>query len=128
MSISTLQKTTATQENFVQAIDPEVVLERVDGDLEFLQELADLFFENSDALLASLQEAIDSADASNAGSVAHALKGAVGNFGAMRAYNLAYELEKMGKSGNLTQARQKFAELQSELEAVKTQIYQMLEA
>ena len=127
MSITTMQKTESAQENFVQAIDPDVVLERVDGDLEFLQELADLFFENSDELLATLQEAIEAADAESTGATAHALKGAVGNFGAMRAYNLAYELEKMGKSGNLGAARQKFAELQSELETVKAQIYQMLE-
>ncbi|MFQ5631976.1 MAG: Hpt domain-containing protein [bacterium] len=127
MAITTVQETEAVHEHSVQAVDPEEVLDRVDGDLEFLQELAELFFDSSEELLEELQSAIASGDTVSVGTAAHTLKGAVGNFGAMRAFNLALELEKMGKNGMLDQAKAVSANLEAELQEVKTQIQKILQ-
>ena len=126
MAITTVQTKEAVQEHCVQAVDPEEILDRVDGDLEFLQELAELFFESSEELLSELHTAIASGDAETVGTTAHTLKGALENFGAMRAFNLALELEKMGKSGMLDQAKTVSAKLEAELQDVKSQIEALL--
>jgi len=43
----------------------------------------------------------------------------VANFGARRAFNAAYRLERMGKDGKLKEAQSARSDLEKELEALK---------
>jgi len=101
---------------------PRVVRERalagVEGDEDLLRELAAIFSEDASRMLEALGEAIESASASAIGDRAHALKGAVGVFGADAATALAYALERQGRSGDLARASDTFARLRFEIEAV----------
>jgi HPt (histidine-containing phosphotransfer) domain-containing protein len=53
---------------------------------------------------------------------AHALKGGVGNFFAMSVYETAYQLEIMGRDGQLADAPSVLAELEKQLADMNAEI------
>jgi two-component system sensor histidine kinase/response regulator len=85
------------------AIDREVALSRMGGDLKLLREIAALFLENQEAWLNELREAAGRHDAEALARTAHGLKGSVANFGARDAEQAALQLEKLGRSGQFDQ-------------------------
>ncbi|OVE79862.1 hypothetical protein BVY01_01345, partial [bacterium I07] len=50
---------------------------------------------------------------------AHSLKGTVASFGAMRAYDLAYELESMGRSSATERRTEVYEQLKVEMAHLK---------
>ena len=62
------------------AFDEEALLERVDGDIEFLEETVAMLDEDSPALLEAIRAAVRSSDAAALVKAAHALKGMLANF------------------------------------------------
>jgi len=92
----------------------------VDGSMELLRELAGLFCADSAQLLSKLREAIERQDAQAVESTARSLKGAVGNFGALPAFEAALRLEVMGREGNLSEARTGFLVLEEELRRLES--------
>ncbi len=58
---------------------------------------------------------------------AHALKGSVGNFGAGRAYEAAYLLERLGNEGKIGEAEKALAELKKELNALEAEMKSTLQ-
>jgi HPt (histidine-containing phosphotransfer) domain-containing protein len=103
-----------------KTLDIPAALARVDGSMELLRELAGLFCADSAQLLSKLREAIERQDAQAVESTAHSLKGAVGNFGAMPAFEAALRLEVMGREGNLSEARTGFLVLEEELRRLES--------
>jgi CheY-like chemotaxis protein len=99
-----------------RVIDPAAALERVGGDRELLAELFQVFADQCPRWLAEVRDAIARGDADRLRRAAHSLKGAVGNFGADTAFDLAQRLETMGRDGNLTAAPGTFADLEKQLE------------
>ncbi len=69
------------------------VLERMDGDVELLKELAGLFLNECPRQMAEIRQAITQRDASRLMQTAHTIKGSVGNFGAREAVEAARRLE-----------------------------------
>ena len=94
-------------------------LDRVGGDEELLEEVAQLFLETSPELLAAIRQAVASRDAALLERAAHTLKGSVGNFAADRAYQAAFRLEKLGRSGELASVEEAFSVLERELERLR---------
>jgi HPt (histidine-containing phosphotransfer) domain-containing protein len=90
------------------------LMERIDNDREFLQELVDLFSQDCPVQVQNAREAITKGDAATLQKTAHALKGALGNLGAATASGRAYELEVMGKNGDLSAANEKLSEVEQE--------------
>jgi len=90
----------------------------VDGDVELLQEIVDLFILDYPFQLAALQQAITAQDAADIQAKAHRLKCSFGNIGGWEAYKLAYELELMGMRGELGHAAPYFQELVVGVEAI----------
>ncbi|MFM1769521.1 MAG: Signal transduction histidine-protein kinase BarA [Verrucomicrobiota bacterium] len=84
--------------------DPTIALQRVEGDLALLREVAGLFREDAPRLLAELRAAVATADADALERSAHSLKGAVGNFGAQAAWEGARTLEDLARAGRLEAA------------------------
>lgn len=103
-------------------LNKALALERLGGDEELLQELAQLFLEEYPALIDKIRSAIDSQDAHGLERAAHSLKGSVGNFGAERAHRAALDLEMIGRAGNLASAPESFAKLQATMDDLQPEI------
>jgi PAS domain S-box-containing protein len=105
-----------------EALEPQTLpvskhelLERIDGDLDLLSELLELFRSDYPAQLRVLRQAAADKDASTLQGVGHALKGSLANLAAPNASKIAAELETMGRSGELALAANKIGELETEL-------------
>jgi two-component system sensor histidine kinase/response regulator len=97
-----------------QPCDINAFIERVGGDAELAREMALLFIPDATRLLGAIREAVESGDAARLRHEAHALKGAAGNFDATRTVAAAFELERMGKSGDISRAAEVFTTLQAD--------------
>ncbi|MGH8058792.1 MAG: response regulator, partial [Candidatus Entotheonellia bacterium] len=95
-----------------------IALGNVDADKALLAEAAELFRADYPQQLAELRKAITTGDAKGTEGVAHSLKGIVGLFGAEHAYNLAAELEKLGREDRLETALSLVHQLEQELEQI----------
>lgn len=107
------------EEKAKPVFDRDYALEIVDGDTEFLKELADLFNADYPQKLAGISRAIEEKDFKVLDKTAHSLKGASGNLGLTRVYELAFEIEKMGKAENIEGIDKIYQELEKELERFK---------
>jgi len=90
-------------------------LNRVDGDRELLSEMAGVFLDEYPLLLVTMQDALSHGNAQTLTYAVHTLKGSVANFAASSVFEAALKLEKIGRQGNLTQAKTALAELEAEL-------------
>ncbi|HYC23174.1 MAG TPA: Hpt domain-containing protein [Candidatus Bathyarchaeia archaeon] len=104
-----------TDEHDPPSIDRAELLERVDGDFQLLRELIELFNESSADLLSKLHDAAVRDDGRALAENAHALKGSVANFAAKDAYAVAWRLESMGRSGDLSRARETCRAMEEEI-------------
>ena len=101
-------------------MDPSILnlamaLDRVGGDRELLQEVAQLFLETSPELLEQIRQAAAERDAKTLERAAHTLKGSVGNFAADSVFQAALRLEKLGRAGDFSSVDQALAELEAEM-------------
>jgi HPt (histidine-containing phosphotransfer) domain-containing protein len=101
--------------NIEDVINTAELKERLDGDYDLLKELINIFLTDSEKLLAAIDEAIIAANAEKVGKGAHTIKGAVSNFSARRAFDAAYRLEQIGRSGDLSEASNAFVALKTEI-------------
>ena len=104
----------------VVAFDSTDLLSRLDGDMELAQELVGLFEEDCPILISEIQTAIQNNDAPALASSAHALKGVCANISALRAKEVAFQLEVSGKTQELKQAPDLILQLQEAVDAFNT--------
>lgn len=104
------------QEPTTVVLDRDVLLERIGGDVEFLQEIAGLFLEECPKLVFEIRTAIASGDAGALERAAHTLKGSVSNFAAQPASEAARRLELIGRTGHLQEAPEACGALETEIE------------
>ena len=105
-----------------KAFDKEGALERVDDDLELFFELVDMFFSEYEQQLVTLRGAVDSGTAKELEETAHSIKSALGNIGAMRAFDQAFILEKKGREESLEGASDELSKLESYVSEYKTEV------
>jgi CheY-like chemotaxis protein len=94
-------------------------LERVDGDMNLMNELGGLFLSECPERMAEIRRAISQRDATKLEHWAHALKGSVGNFGAREAFNAAGRLERDGREQDWGQAEAHWAALEAAIDRLK---------
>ena len=99
----------------VSVFDLSKALDRVEGDLELLQEMADLFLEEYPHMLEEIGNAITAGDAQALQHAAHTLKGSVSNFATDKTTEASFVLEKMGRQQDLACAATALATLKQEL-------------
>ena len=104
-------------------IDQEEVMERVDGDMELLAEMVDLFFESCPELLSDIRNAIKAENSELLERFAHTLKGSVGNFSAPGAFAAAFKLEKMAQEGRIDSAEDAYTVLEGEIERLRPVLF-----
>jgi len=91
---------------------------RLDGQPELFGMVASIFVEDCPSELRALRSALDSGDAEAVAFTAHKLKGALSSIGANPARAAARRLEELGRTGDLTAAREAYPELESSLDAL----------
>jgi len=105
-----------------QRVDVRFLLRRVEGDRGLMKELVSVFLEDTPRLVKELTDAVEKRDHPKIERAAHTLKGAVANFGAKRARELALDLETRGRERDLELADCVLAELQKELAFVEAEL------
>jgi len=107
-------------------VDQETLLERVGGDLEFLRQVIEVFFDTWPAHLERMRQAIALHDSGQLQEAAHALKGAAGGLQAMAAYEAALHLERIGRSGEMAGAESALARLEEEVRQLSAVLNEMV--
>lgn len=101
-------------------IDIKKAIEVVDGDRSLLKELLNMFLADSENKLKEIETAIKEGDYKKLVEVSHALKGASGNIGLTKTYQLCLELENIGKKKeNLSAAERLLTELKENITAIR---------
>ncbi len=97
-------------------INKQEALARVEGDLELLGEMIQVFLEEYPKTMDSIRGGIATRNAAEVELHAHSVKGAMRNFGDSSAVNVAFDLEKLGRNKDLAQAQAVFEKLLVEVE------------
>lgn len=106
----------------LQQLDVSLALSRVGGDAELLKEVVELFLDDYPSTFEKIRDAVASRDALALEHHAHSLKGSVSTFGADRAFEAAFALEKQGRSGDLTGVQDGLSRLEQALEALRPEL------
>ena len=101
------------------AFDLAAALERVDGDVELMNELGELFLSECPQRMEEIRQAIIQRDGHRLEQRAHALKGSVGNFGAGEAFEAAGRLERDGREQDWGHAERDWAALEEAIGRLK---------
>jgi two-component system, sensor histidine kinase and response regulator len=99
--------------------DLKDMIERMDGNLELLAELVEMFFEDYPKDLFKLNRALEKKDLKTLVYVTHGLKGELGNMGMTTAYKIACDLDKLFKKNNLEEAPEMVRKLIREVKAME---------
>jgi len=110
------------------SIDMQKALEAVDGDRELMIELINMFLEELPDTMSNLESCVQNANAEDIERKSHTLKGALGNFGADKAVELSFALEKAGRFNELKNASDTLNALQSEMERVRSYFLELLQS
>ena len=88
-------------------VDQAALLDRIDGDLEFLEETIELLESDGRQLVEELRTAAEAGDQDALVKKAHALKGMVSNFCAETVQRAAEEIEHLARQGALEDVPEK---------------------
>ena len=97
------------------AFDENVVLSRVNGDLDLLRDIVGLFLEDCPLRITRMREAVSRGDANGLETASHALKGAIANFTTNGAYQAAQQVESLARSRELGACEVAIGILEAEL-------------
>ena len=107
------------EEALDDVLDWNTALRRIGGRGELLEQIANLFFAESDKLMREIQDAIAAGNTPKLQRVAHSLKGSADCFCATATVQAAFRLELMGRDAMLTDADDAYAQLQRAIERLK---------
>jgi CheY-like chemotaxis protein/HPt (histidine-containing phosphotransfer) domain-containing protein len=96
-------------------LDRAGALSRLGGDETMFNEFLRLMLDGAESDVAEITEAVEADDALRIERLAHGLKGGAASLGADRLRDAALRLEIVGRSGDLTDARDALAHLREEL-------------
>ncbi len=106
----------------LRQLDESLALSRVGGDIDLLKEVIGLFLDDYPGTFEKIKSAVAASDATALEHHAHSLKGSVSTFGAGRAFEAAFELEKQGRNKDLRGAREGLSQLEQALEALRPEL------
>ena len=101
-------------------IDPMALLSRVDGDTGLLEELIDLFLQDSPRQMGALKEALARHDLRALQAAAHSIKGSASNFIASAVVEAALRIESLAREGDLNECSPACAALEAEMASLNT--------
>lgn len=109
-----------------EVFDKQELLDELDGDREFLEESLGMLDSDVPVLLKQIREALERGDADAVTVSAHTLKSMVGNFCAPPAFNAAEDVEKIGRSGDLTECNARTDSLEMETRRLQKALHEFL--
>jgi len=111
-----------------RAFDWSKALEAVRGDREMRKLVMETAVQEAPPLLAALRDAVADGDVSALLQNAHSLKGLMKYFSDNPAANHAFELEMMGRDGDVSRAEETFAALETEMEQFAVKLLKHMQA
>lgn len=111
-----------TDVDALPVLDRPGAMERVGGDAALLEELLTMLLDQIQTALPELTQAIHAGDSHQLERVAHSLKGAAASLGAERFRQRAFELEMIGRSGDVASAGAALERLVDEERALRAAI------
>jgi len=108
------------------AFDESELLDRVGNDITFLGETVQMLADDGVALMEEVRRAVAVGDSLALARSAHALKGMISNFCAPDAQQSAFELERMGRGGDLAAAPAAVEQLQGRLRALTAELIEFV--
>ncbi len=103
-------------------LDRDFAIEQACGDLEFLNELLELFVADASSQMESMQGALSEGDNDVAERNAHSNKVSAANIGALAVQEVAKTLEAMIREGELDRVGPQIATVQTELDRFKEHV------
>jgi CheY-like chemotaxis protein/HPt (histidine-containing phosphotransfer) domain-containing protein len=101
------------------AFDERFVRARLGEKAPLFAKLVRLFLDDAPARIRAMRGAIDAGDGEALGEAAHALKGAAANFAAAPVVEVARQLERQGRTGDLHESRATYAVLTREMQRLR---------
>jgi CheY-like chemotaxis protein len=106
----------------MRQMDEALALSRVGDDVELLKEVIGLFLSDYPGTFEKIKSAVAEGDATALEHHAHSLKGSVSTFGAERAFEAAFALEKQGRSHDLRDVGDGLIALEQALQALRPEL------
>ena len=107
-------------------VDWALALRRVGGDRALLRELVQIMIAELPGWLRDLGQAVVREQGTEIRRLAHTIKGALGQIGALAAQEKALGLETLGKDNNLTGTPRAWRELEQEIECLQPLLAEFL--
>lgn len=101
-------------------LDMVELLDRIEDDLELLDDMVEIFAREVDRIGASVQDALNRGDASAIAKAAHELKGMLANLSAHHGTDLAARAEKAALEGDLQTVGSLWTDLVAEASRIQT--------
>jgi CheY-like chemotaxis protein len=101
------------------AFDERFIRARLGDKAQLFAKLVRLFLDDSPARIRAMRRAIDAGDGQALREAAHALKGAAGNFAAAPVVEVARQLERQGRNGDLHESLATYAVLIREMQRLR---------
>jgi len=114
-----------TLSQYDEKLDQGSLLERLEGNQEFLNEVIQLFLGEAPHLIDAMRKALQKGDMQELGRSAHSMKGAASNFSPYGTARAASQLEKDAKSGDVESAKTSLATLEVVVERMLSQLLDM---
>src|SRR5438045_7908916 len=109
-----------------RVFDERELLERIDDDWDFLTETVEMLSSDGPALIGEIRRSVAGGDAAGVGRAAHSLKGMISNFCSPTTQASAFEVEKLGKSGDLSGAPHAVKALEDQVERLTAELNEFL--
>ena len=110
-----------------EEFDEQALMDRVDEDIEFLEETIAMLDDDAPGLLNEIRSAAASGDAEALVKPAHTLKGMLANFCAAPAEAAAREVEMMGRQQRLTEVEPAVEALQGRTDRLREALHKFLQ-
>ena len=108
-------------------LDRTTLLERVDGDMQLLGEITNLFLQQCEPIMASAREAMKTGNAGRFAYDIHTLRGMFRSLSATAAQEAAGKLEELDLVKNLEKVQAAYALLEQEAQALKAELGGMID-
>ena len=109
-------------QNDILVLNRALALSRVGGDEDLLREIAVIFLGDYPQLVEKIKAALAANDPQGLERASHSLKGSVANFGADPAYRASMELERIGRSNDMSQAQAAYERLDESLRSLHPEL------
>ncbi len=106
----------------MESIDLKPALKATDGDIGLLQEVLEAFLEEYPKLLEELEPALKTGNSAVVQRASHTIKGSLRLFGNDRSKELVEQLEGMGATGTLGEAKEILESLKLTLASLRGQL------